>query len=221
MKITHIFHSGFSIELEHSTLLFDYYEGRLPSFDPQKTLYVFASHEHHDHYDPVIWTLKEQYPKIFYILDEDVAPEHWEALHVQARKTYHIGEIRIRTLLSTDEGVAFYVEAEGHRIYHSGDLNVWSWERDTDQRNMERRQIFRDEIQVLKGRNIEAAFVPLDPRLGENAPDAVRIFMEEVGCQNLFPMHYWERQDEIRHWVESGCLQEWKDKIHFEDEAEI
>lgn len=221
MKVTHIFHSGFSMEMEHCVLLFDYYEGRLPDFDPEKTLYVFASHEHHDHYDPIIWTLKEKYPKIFYILDEDVAPEHTETVHVQARKEYRIGELYVKTLLSTDEGVAFYVEAEGHHIYHSGDLNVWSWERDTDRRNEERRQIFRDEIQVLKGKDLEAACVPLDPRLGDNAPDAVSIFLEEVDCRHLFPMHYWDRQDEIRKWVETGCLKKYRNRIHFEDEMDI
>ena len=38
------------------------------------------------------------------------------------------GAVRIRTLKSTDEGVAFLVEAEGKSIYHAGDLNWWYWE---------------------------------------------------------------------------------------------
>ena len=30
MKITHIYHSGFVIELERTVLIFDWYEGDLP-----------------------------------------------------------------------------------------------------------------------------------------------------------------------------------------------
>ena len=46
MKVTYIGHSGFSVELESHILLFDYYEGAMPEFDPAKKLLVFASHSH-------------------------------------------------------------------------------------------------------------------------------------------------------------------------------
>ena len=55
MKVTFIEHSGFMVEMEQNVLLFDYYQGEIPSFDGSKTLYVFASHSHADHYDPAIW----------------------------------------------------------------------------------------------------------------------------------------------------------------------
>ena len=64
MKVTFIEHSGFMVEMEQNVLLFDYYQGEIPSFDGSKTLYVFASHSHADHYDPAIWKLKEQYKDI-------------------------------------------------------------------------------------------------------------------------------------------------------------
>ena len=50
MKVTFIEHSGFMVEMEQNVLLFDYYQGEIPSFDGSKTLYVFASHSHADHY---------------------------------------------------------------------------------------------------------------------------------------------------------------------------
>ena len=58
MKITFIEHSGFMVEMERTVLLFDYYQGEIPAFDKEKTLYVFVSHSHADHYNPVIWKLK-------------------------------------------------------------------------------------------------------------------------------------------------------------------
>ena len=46
MKITFIEHSGFMVEMEHTVLLFDYYHGKIPTFDKNKMLYVFVSHSH-------------------------------------------------------------------------------------------------------------------------------------------------------------------------------
>ncbi|MFQ9345343.1 MAG: MBL fold metallo-hydrolase [Coprococcus sp.] len=51
MRVTYIGHSGFSVELESHILLFDYYEGTMPEFDPAKKLLVFASHSHPDHFN--------------------------------------------------------------------------------------------------------------------------------------------------------------------------
>ena len=38
MKITYIAHSGFLAELEHTILLFDYYQGELPELPDEKML---------------------------------------------------------------------------------------------------------------------------------------------------------------------------------------
>ena len=47
MKITHIYHSGFAVELTHCILIFDWYKGVLPEFTKadtgrEKTYFVFA-----------------------------------------------------------------------------------------------------------------------------------------------------------------------------------
>ena len=50
MKITYIHHSSFMAELEHTALLFDYFEGDIPEIPEDKPLFVFASHRHGDHF---------------------------------------------------------------------------------------------------------------------------------------------------------------------------
>ena len=141
MKITHVYHSCFLAELENSLLLFDWYKRDLPVLPADKKLYVFCSHVHEDHYNAQIWDLQKTHPDITYILDEGIreAGDHPEAdiVLVRPRQTYEIpanqsaagteNSIRIITLESTDMGVAFYIEAEGKRLYHAGDLNVWFW----------------------------------------------------------------------------------------------
>ena len=49
MRVTHIYHSGFAVELPACTLLFDWYTGELPQLRRDLPLVVFVSHEHSDH----------------------------------------------------------------------------------------------------------------------------------------------------------------------------
>ena len=72
MKITYIHHSSFSVELDNSILLFDYFKGKLPDFDKSKKLYVFSSHSHHDHFSNSIFKLEKIYKDVTYILSDDI-----------------------------------------------------------------------------------------------------------------------------------------------------
>ena len=58
MKITYIHHSSFMAELEHTALLFDYFEGDIPEIPEDKPLFVFASHRHGDHFSRSILTCR-------------------------------------------------------------------------------------------------------------------------------------------------------------------
>ena len=72
MKITYIRHSGFLAELDGLYLLFDYIKGPLPELSKDKDLLVFVSHRHEDHFSPAIWDLADCYPRIRYILSDDI-----------------------------------------------------------------------------------------------------------------------------------------------------
>ena len=41
-------------------------------------------------------------------------------------------DLRIHTLKSTDEGVAFLVRVKEKTFFHAGDLNWWYWEEEDD-----------------------------------------------------------------------------------------
>ena len=150
MKITYLSHSGFLVELQHSYLLFDYYRGEIPELNKSKVLYIFVSHKHEDHYSFSIWNLKDEYPKVKYILSKDVPfTENVRkkrgltddilphTLRVNGNNHYSFDELEISTLKSTDAGVAFLVETEGVKIYHSGDLNLWAWKDADEEYNKE------------------------------------------------------------------------------------
>ena len=132
MRVTFLGHSGFFLELPEADLLFDYYKGELPVPDPERPLFVFVSHAHADHFSRKIFSLAEKTERICYILSDDIqkskVPESLKALgkvrFTGPEEDFTVGEtLRVRTFLSTDEGVAFLVDAPGARIYHAGDLN--------------------------------------------------------------------------------------------------
>ncbi len=60
LQVTYIYHSGFCVETENSYYIFDYFKGKLPMLNRDKRVYVFASHFHHDHYNPEIFVLLEK-----------------------------------------------------------------------------------------------------------------------------------------------------------------
>lgn len=250
MKITHIYHSAFLVTMEESVLLFDWYKRSLPEIPADKKLYVFCSHSHEDHYSPQIWDLQKRHPDVTYILDEGIADAaaHPEAdiVTVRPRQTLEIpadgagtASLKIITLESTDMGVAFYIETEGKRLYHAGDLNVWFWFDEPMEDNIASEKKCRAEMQYLadcirkedpqageRGADgapelVDVAFVPLDYRLQEHAPRCIASFMEILGAAHVFPMHYWGREAEVREYLRDERLARYADRISFDSQAEI
>ena len=75
MKITFIYHSSFLIECTGCYLLFDYYQGELPELNPGKPVYIMASHQHYDHFSPVVFQLVKKYPKCTFLLSDDISKQ--------------------------------------------------------------------------------------------------------------------------------------------------
>ncbi len=133
-----------------------------------------------------------------FILSNDIferrVPEELReaALFVKPHGTYELEGLRLATLKSTDEGVAFLVECEGKRIYHAGDLNCWVWEGAPKWQNDMMEKAYKDELKLLEGKDIDVAFVPLDPRQDADFDLGMRYFFEAAGATHVFPMHMWE-----------------------------
>lgn len=208
MKVTYIGHSGFSVELDHYVLLFDYYTGKLPEWPGEKTLLVFASHSHPDHFNWKVLLLAEKYPHIHFFLGNDIRlGENWLALkgigtkikekvtklagHRQAVFGEGGDSVRVDTLTSTDAGVAFLVEAGGRRIYHAGDLNWWHQNAGPKEENDAMEAAFKKEMAAIAGQHFDVAFVPLDPRQEGCYDWGMNCFLENTDSPVVFPMHLW------------------------------
>lgn len=209
MHITFIKHSGFMVELESATLIFDWYSGKLPKIPDGKPLLVFASHSHSDHFDPEIFSLDDGKRDIRFLLGFDTKItkkrlEKWgvsddtasRCISVSGNETLEpIPGVKVESLFSTDEGVAFLVEADGKTVYHAGDLNWWHWNKDTDDVNKEREERFKRFAEPLLGRHIDAAMVPVDPRQEQAGYWTAEYLLETSDIDVLIPMHQWEDFD--------------------------
>ncbi len=210
MKIIYIAHSGFLLDTGNAYFLFDYYKGMLPAIDKDKPLVVFVSHKHQDHFTPQIFSLADTHPNTLFILAKGVPYKHL-ALKFSRQMAMHgldkifplkrdisetvtlsnRKELVIKTLRSTDDGVAFLLFYEGKRYYHAGDLNLWILNSNTESENKNMEKRFLTEMEKLKNMDIDIAFVPLDPRLGDNAYCGLETFLLYTNCHCVFPMHCW------------------------------
>lgn len=193
MKVTYLYHSGFAAEVGDTVLIFDYFKGDLPEFGKDKKIFVFASHRHYDHFKKKIYDWMNLYPEITYILSDDIPPKKYmdRTVFIGPDSEREIHGIKVRTLKSTDEGVAFFVSAEGRTIYHAGDLNWWHWEEEGSVYNEMMKRNYQYAISKIEGEHIDAAFVPVDPRLGEQFYYGIDWFMRHTDTNAVFPMHFW------------------------------
>ena len=202
VKVTHIYHSGYLVELEKTVLIFDWYKGDLPEFDRNKEIYVFVSHRHGDHYGECIWDLKKLHD-VRYILDQNVpARKGAQVTRVTHGCEYSVGNITVWTFFSTDEGVAFLVMAEDKKIYHAGDLNLWYWNGEPDEDNEWQQKTYCAEIdklaEVLSGSRLDAAMVTFDPRLEDHIADGINYFESRIASDSIYLMHYWDDEKTVK-----------------------
>lgn len=210
MQIIFIHHSCFLVELDDKVLIFDYFDGdkvegmhftgKLPFYEPDTKIYMFASHSHKDHYDMDILRLADKYPNIHYVFSKDIRiSPHFLSKHgidpavrdrvtfVSPDNTYHVDDLDIMTLRSTDAGVAFYVASNGVSLFHAGDLNDWEWDGAGDLINGRVRRAFRHEIKKLSEKPINVAFFPMIQSLWSISSRVLIIFYK-IPRQSLFSL---------------------------------
>ena len=207
MRVTFLAHSGFFLELETACLLFDWWKGELPPLPADRPLLVFASHRHEDHFNPAIFSLAEGGRDVRFLLGKDIRlternRTRWNLSDDVAARCLALGGgetvspisgVTVETLPSTDEGVAFLVSLEGKTLFHAGDLNWWHWEGEDKAWNRNMEVNFKRYCEPLRGRHIDLAMFPIDPRLGEDGFRGARYFLELTDTACLLPMHQWEQ----------------------------
>ncbi len=202
-------HSGFLVELPETTLLFDWWKGELPALRPGLPLLVFASHRHPDHFKAKIFHLDNGRQETRFLLGKDLKLtarnlERWNVSATAAghcltlsggQRTEPLPGVTVEALPSTDEGAAFLVTAGETAVFHAGDLNWWHWAEEDSAWNRNMAANFKRYTEPLRGRRIDLAMLPLDPRLGEDGFLGPQYFLELADIRHVLFMHQWEEFD--------------------------
>jgi L-ascorbate metabolism protein UlaG (beta-lactamase superfamily) len=135
--IWYLGNSGWAVETKSRFLIFDYWERREPEvprslsnghIDPEeikdKSVIVFVTHRHADHYDPRILDWESKLPDVTYVFGWKIDDD---AKHIQCgeeRETIELDGVTIRTIYHDFDDIpesAFLVEVDGLVFFHSGD----------------------------------------------------------------------------------------------------
>ena len=222
-EITYLHHSSFAVKTATHFLIFDYYldtphGGRLaqgvvnPDEIREEDVVVFASHRHPDHYSPRIFGWRTEIPKIRYVLSDDIRTRE-SVLAVSPGQTYDLEDMTVRTLKSTDLGVAFLIKTDDLSIYHAGDLNCWKWSGESDTDNWQAERSFRTQVDTLRGEKIDLAFLPFDPRQGDDAFFGFNYFMRTVSPRCAVPIHSFGQLEFFERLKTDPRTAEYRDKI--------
>ena len=199
-KIWYLYNSGFAVKTAKHFLIFDYWKQRTitkgldngsvePEMLADEDVIAFVSHGHGDHFSRTILKWGQTISKFRLILSDDIRMTP-EALMVGPGMKLEQSDFKLETLASNDAGVAFVVDIDGLCIYHGGDLNWWHWEGEPDDDNEGMASTYKSQIELLRGRKIDLAFVPVDPRLGEQYAWGINYLMETADIRHAVPMHF-------------------------------
>ena len=203
VQITHLYHSGFIIEYDNRVLIFDYYPAQ--DLEPNsiqngyietkyfstKQVIVFISHEHKDHFykDAINW--KSSIQNIHYFVSKEVAAKDnryqssdYVTIVDHDDQILH-KDLRIKTIRSTDSGVAFLVQAPELTLYHSGDHASWNWRNDADAND----QFVQSLLSKLGNIRIDVGMHVFDQRLSKAGSGGFFHFIHAFKPVVAIPMH--------------------------------
>lgn len=217
IEIYHLFHSGAAIRIQNKLLIFDYFKDnnekaqelksslengviRKKSFESITETYVFVTHSHVDHYNSVIFDWEKYTQNINYILAEELVVKKELQLKeniysLEKDQSLTLGDLKIKSYGSTDEGISFLVNIADINIFHAGDLNLWKWKKFSPKVQAREAREYKREVDKLKGKRIDIAFVPVDPRLEENYYLAGEYFINQIKPSLFIPIHFSDNYD--------------------------
>lgn len=228
-KIWYLYHSGFALQTSAHFLIFDYWRDTpkgagldqgvvdIAALRDQDVV-VFASHSHGDHFNRAILGWLDEIPRARLILSSDIRVPgdvlaDGRVVSLKPGATFAQPDVAIRTLLSTDKGVAFIVDVDGLRVYHAGDLNWWHWEGEPEKDNDKMAERYKKQIGLLGDQPVDIAFAPVDPRLEEQYAWGIDYLMRTAQIRRVVPMHFGDDASIVSRLLGDPVSESYRDRI--------
>ena len=197
-KVKYLGHSAFIVESKNYYLFFDYVgiseddgyeiEEQIINFEnyEDKTVIMFNSHDHFDHYNKALHLETQKYKNIISILG-DIESNLKNTITIKPREIKEIGNIKIYAGASTDLGVCYLIDIDGFVIYYGGDNADWG---DGDEAN----NIHYQEIDYFAnlGLKVDLAFIHVCNFSGQRPKDMTNgaiYSIKKLNPRIVFPMH--------------------------------
>jgi len=204
MQIYFLHHSAVCVVMDEALLVFDYFMGNLgdgmasgsisdEEIQSAKRVYVFVSHSHGDHFSRIVFDWEKLSRNVTYLVDDTVSYPHESAVKMSRGETFDDGYLHAMEFGSTDIGGSFYVECEGKRLFHAGDLNYWHWRDEGDANYSRQMQLHFDrEMKYLRAnvQDIDFAFFPVDKRQGSGYDEGADMFIDMMKPVSFIPIHF-------------------------------
>ncbi|MCJ7689645.1 MAG: MBL fold metallo-hydrolase [Clostridiaceae bacterium] len=205
--IYYIYHSGFAIKTKNHFLIFDYYKEPIENevthqkkallapenIKEMKSVFVFASHSHEDHFNPSILNWEDYNNNIQYVFSNDIkiGKDKSNYSFIEEGEERSFDDVYVKAYGSTDIGISFLVKVDELTIFHAGDLNWWHWKEDSVEEQSLAELSFKAHVEKLKEeKHIDIAFFPVDPRLQEFYSIGGEYFAQNIQPKLLIPMHF-------------------------------
>lgn len=200
-----------AVEMGDITLVFDYYIDPAGVLDGilsrAKRLYVLVSHSHRDHLNPEIFEWQSRYGVAQYVIANECRRKLKRSIDLAALPVTFLhhdedwgdGRVTVHTFDSTDVGVSFLVDVDGHRIFHAGDYTCWHFSEEQDAAVVRKAKgdfhVILDKI-VAYSPQIDLAMMPVVPNIGGDWAYGAREFLRAIMVDTFIPMHMWGRDRE-------------------------
>ncbi len=238
--IWYLGHAGWAVKTKNHLLIFDYVwvprSGNIPEnpsladgyIDPAEikdlSVFVFVSHRHGDHFDPMIFEWKKSVRNIRYIFgwEADQNPQYHYLTEPKTKRT--IDGVEIFNINHEFDGIpegAFLVKGDGLVIYHSGDHGSTGEESNP---------LFRENIDYLaqQEKKVDVAFISqFGNRAGGEVNNGDLYTIDKLGPKVTFPMHqgggerfYTNFAEEARHKgakTQIICAKKQGDRFFYQD----
>ncbi len=217
-------HCGFAIRTNNNLLIFDYWNQGLnpavptlanghinPDEIKNQNVYVFATHEHGDHFDSTIFAWDKAIDNCNYIfgLQPENLPQFQDSgysgpeyQYFAPRENRTIDNLEITTIESNDGGVGFFVKVDGLEIYFAGDHAGWL---------PGRQEGFTQEIDFLTGHitDLDFAFVNVTGCHVQDTialADGTEYTLEKLKPKLWFPTHGGNREYDYKSFSQKASL---------------
>lgn len=217
MKITYIYHSCFVAENDDVVLVYDYWRdneaatlAHILEGVGERQLYFIVSHFHEDHFNASI----VDYEGARLLVSYDAAkrrrlPKERLSAVLRPADIYEDEHLKVHAMRSTDVGISTLTTMpDGTTIYHAGDNNNWYFVENEGEHIRctldEMEGMFLSNLREVRSvsKAVDYLMFPVDPRLEGEMLRGVCQCLQHLKVKHFYPMHTWERWDEVRRGVE-------------------